>query len=285
MAPSSCDNHGLPYPLEATIPGGPPEPTWNQAPPQRSNKVSYLNNIGKLDDPYAALKHLNTLFLIDDSASMQHCWDEVWDILRILAPVCIEHDPDGIDIEFVNYRAHGYFFTGRSGYKNIGLMKGMIDMHDNVAGIYHCVKPKGRYSMDTRLGSILGDYMSSFALLHAETRGRKLLIPLNIIVITDMQWYSDQFKFDAITRTARRLDKLGAPQYQVGVQFFRVGDGGREVDSATVRFIDDQIWKEKGVRDMVDMTTWTGKPGELSPDGLLKVLLGAVRRSVDFKNA
>lgn len=225
---------------------------------------------------------MNTLLLVDDSDSMQQCWDEVGDVIRIIAPICIEHDNNGIDIEFVNHRASGYYLTNRSGYKHIGLMKGRLDMHDSVAGIYHNVKPKGRCRMDKRLASILDPYIHDYETCLNRSGARKLITPLNIIVISDMVWDDDQYDFDALTRTARQLDILGAPRYQVGVQLLRVGDLGRLVNDATARFVDDQVWKERGVRDLVDMTAWRKKAGEMSPNDILKVLLGGVRRSLDY---
>lgn len=213
---------------------------------------------------------------------MQECWDEVGDIIRTIAPICTKYDRNGIDIEFVNHRAKGHTLSGRSGYQHIGLLKGRLDMHDNVAGIYHSVKPKGKCRMDKRLASILDPYMTDYETTLSQSGGKKLITPLNVILISDMQWYGTPGCLEAIARTARRLDIVGAPKYQVGVQLFRVGEAGRKMDDATVSLVDDRIWKERGVRDMVDVTTWTGKPGELSPKGTLKVVLGAVRRSIDF---
>ncbi|TGJ77568.1 hypothetical protein E0Z10_g10703 [Xylaria hypoxylon] len=282
MESNDDDNHGLPYPLESTIPSGPPERTQERSQAKRRREVLFLDHIGHVDNPYAALKHIDTLLLIDDSDSMQQCWDEVGDIIRIIAPICIKYDRNGIDIEFVNHRARGYYLTGRSGYNHIGVVKGRLDMHDSVAGIYHNVKPKGKCRMDKRLASILDPYVNEYEAHVQRSGGKKLTLPLNIIVISDLQWDTDEDYFSTLTRTARKLDILGAPRYQVGVQLFRVGDAGREVADDTVKFVDDQIWKERGVRDMVDMTTWTGIPGELSPKGILKVLLGAVRRSIDY---
>ncbi|KAI3324180.1 hypothetical protein HD806DRAFT_62201 [Xylariaceae sp. AK1471] len=281
MARKQQDDHGLPYPLEPTIPAGPPERTRERVQSRPRGGVMPAH-IGTLDDPYAALKYVNTLFLIDDSESMQKCWDEVGDILRIIAPICIEYDRDGIDIEFVNHRASGYYVTGRSGYEHIGLMKGRLDMHDNVAGIYHSVKPKGKCRMNKRLASILDPYIYEYDIINSRGGVKRLPLPRNIIVISDLIWDADEDPVSTIMRIARKLDTLAAPPYQVGVQLFRVGDAGREVSDADVQYVDDQIWKEKGVRDMVDVTTWTGKPGELSPEGTLKILLGAVRRSIDF---
>ncbi|KAI0201669.1 hypothetical protein F4808DRAFT_459793 [Astrocystis sublimbata] len=274
-------DHGLPYPLDSTIPG-PSDPIQDHMYKGPRDEPVYIGHIGREADPYLALKQINTLLLIDDSDSMQKCWDEVWDILRIIAPIGIKLDPDGIDIEFVNHRARGYHLTGRSGYEHIGEMKGNLDMPDNVTGIYHNVMPRGKCHMKERLASILTPYMERYEATLKKSRGKTLITPLNVIVITDMRWHVDTGCFKAIFDTARRLDTVGAPKYQAGVQFFRVGDAGREVPEDIIRFLDDGIWKRNRIRDMVDMSTWTGKPGELSEAGKLKVALGGVRRSLDY---
>lgn len=250
--------------------------------PGPKQEVLFLDHVGNHNDPYEALKYIDTLLLIDDSDSMQKCWDEVGDIIRIIAPICMEHDTDGIDLEFVNHRARGYYLTGQSGYKHIGLMKGRLDMHDSVAGIYHNVKPRGKCRLDKRLAAILDPYVDAYE-THIRRNGqRNLPVPLNIIAITDMDWDEDDGTFGIIRGIAARLDFLSAPRYQAGVQFFRVGDAGRAFAKDKIDLLDDRMWREKGVRDIVDMTTWTGAPGELSRKGILKVLLGAVRRSIDY---
>lgn len=280
--PNKRDNHGLPYPLESTIPAGPADRTQEKPNPGRE-KILYLDHVGNNADPFTALAYIDTLLLIDDSDSMQQSWDEVNDILRLIAPICIAHAPNGISLEFVHHRARGHLLTGRTGYQHIGLMKGNLDMRDSVAGIYHNVKPKGnKCQMDKRLASILDPYIQDYEARVKQSGGKSLPRPLSVIVVSDMAWDDDQFRFEAIARAARTLDTLGAPRYQVGVQFFRVGDVGRRVDDRRVGFVDDGIWKRRGVRDMVDVTTWTGKPGELSRLGTVKVLLGGVRRSVDY---
>ena len=54
------------------------------------------------DDPYAFLSSFDTVFLIDDSGSMQgKSWRETKDALETIIPVCVQHDADGIDIYFL----------------------------------------------------------------------------------------------------------------------------------------------------------------------------------------
>ncbi|KAL7622443.1 hypothetical protein AAE478_007948 [Parahypoxylon ruwenzoriense] len=297
---ASSANHRtspLPYPLETTIPAGPsPGPSEgdrsHHLPQHGEKKMPARERISTdNDDPYAFLKHFNTVFLIDDSASMEPYWPEVGALLEKIAPICIEHDRNGIDIFFVNHRPRGYFAYSlidrgllRMGYRNIGLMDGVREMRDNVTGILAGVKPRGKCKLDRSLGRILDHYVGAFHTMQVVRPGLsdgkvapRRIMPLNLIVVTD--GIVDDNPNDSLIRTARKLDEMDAPPDQVGVQFFRVGDDGkaRQAMDAT----DDLLSDALDVRDMVDTTTWSGKPGELSPDAVLKVVLGAVERSID----
>ncbi|KAI1481020.1 hypothetical protein F4774DRAFT_67134 [Daldinia eschscholtzii] len=283
----------LPYPLESTIPAGPdpkPEIPVNSVKLQTHPSKLTRKHIRTREDPYAFLKHFDTVFLIDDSKSMKNHWSEVGTLLEKIAPICTERDPNGIDIYFVNHRPRGYYMYAalgfdqeRSGYLHIGQAVGVPGMRDNVAGIFSSIKElKSRCRLDRRLGYILDQYMRDYE----QSRKDKsmglgnTLRPLNLIVIT--AGITDDNPYDTLIRTARKLDILGAPPYQVGVQFFRVGDdeGARKA----LEVADNDLSDALDIRDMVDTTTWSGGLGDLSPDAVLKVVLGAVERSIDKQN-
>lgn len=82
---------------------------------------------------------------------------------------------------------------------------------------------------------------------------------------------------------AKKLDKLDAPAWQVGVQFFQIG-----TDPAAQKFLrmlDDELAEIAGdqeLRDMVDTVPFTDESrGSLTGEGILKVVLGAVMRRLD----
>ena len=58
------------------------------------------------DDPFLFLANFDTIFLIDDSGSMDaetpSRWHQVGSTLSKIAPICTQHDEDGIDIHFLN---------------------------------------------------------------------------------------------------------------------------------------------------------------------------------------
>lgn len=98
-------------------------------------------------DPFAFLQVFDTVFLIDDSESMKPHWHEVIALICAVVPICCERDHNGIDLYFLNHRPRGHsFFSSveKSGYRNIGIAVGSPQQSDNVAGIFHQVKPQGR---------------------------------------------------------------------------------------------------------------------------------------------
>lgn len=245
------------------------------------SKALTRKHVTTTEDPYAFLKHFDTAFLIDDSAAMGNYWSQVGALLDQIAPICTEHDRNGIDIYFVNHHPRGYFFYSligsqrdRAGYKHIGQVTGAPSMRDNVAGIFSSIRPHGKCRLDHRLGHILDGYVDQ---MRRQLRRGHRIKPLNLIVIT--AGITDDNPIDTLMRTARKLDEMKAPPYQVGVQFFRMGQN--ENARQALEFVDDDLAEAMDFRDMVDTVTWSGQPGELSPDAVLKVVLGAVERSID----
>jgi len=95
-----------------TTPSNEPPPAYSRidntipiTPNNASNSVS--NNAfpaaSTADDRYAFLNTFDTIFLIDDSGSMAgRSWRETGAALETIAPICVAHDADGIDIHFLN---------------------------------------------------------------------------------------------------------------------------------------------------------------------------------------
>jgi len=139
------------------------------------------------------------------------------------------------------------------------------------------VRPRGGTPTGTRLRHILKPYLERYC---ANPEGTK---PLNIIVITDGE-PSDDVE-STIIWAAKKLDKKDAPAWQVGIQFFQVGNepGARE----HLKQLDDDLAEVAGdddLRDIVDTVPWKHERGEgntLNADGILKVVLGAVMRRLD----
>lgn len=105
---------------------------------------------------------------------------------------------------------------------------------------------------------------------------------MNLIVITDGVPTDDVES--ALILAAKKLDKLEAPAWQVGVQFFQVGKD--ESARQHLKQLDDELSDIAGgeIRDMVDTVPFMSTDGgALTGEGILKVVLGAVNRRLDRK--
>ncbi|KAI9733227.1 MAG: hypothetical protein M1835_003446 [Candelina submexicana] len=215
------------------------------------------------DDPYAFLSSFDTIFLIDDSGSMAgRSWRETAAALKTITPICTAHDADGIDLHFLNH-------PDNVAYKN-------ITRTDTVEEIFNSVRPMGGTPTGVRLNQILRPYLRDVETAPDTTK------PLNIIVITDGV-ASDDVE-SVIINAAKKLDKFDAPPWQVGIQFFQVGEerGAAEVLAALDNELEELYG---GIRDIVDTVPWSGVAGTtLNGDAILKVVLGAVNRRLDKKN-
>ncbi|KAL1302670.1 hypothetical protein AAFC00_003034 [Neodothiora populina] len=217
------------------------------------------------DDPYDFLTTFDTVFLIDDSGSMAgRYWRETKDALETIIPVCVQHDADGIDIYFLNAKDSPY-------HRN-------VHSSATVREIFSSVKPRGSTPTGQRLDSILRPYLEKCA------RNINAVKPMNIIVVTDGVPTDDVES--ALVSAAKKLDKLDAPPWQVGVQFFQVGRD--ENARAHLKQLDDELSEIAGgeIRDMVDTVPFRSAEGAtLSADGILKVVLGAVNRRLDRRRS
>ncbi|WPH03353.1 Hypothetical protein R9X50_00623200 [Acrodontium crateriforme] len=216
------------------------------------------------DDPYAFLCSFDTVFLIDDSGSMAGGrWRETADALETITPICTAHDADGIDIFFLNHPDSSF-------HRN-------ITSAATVREVFQTVRPGGGTPTGQRLNQILKPYLRR---LETNLDGTK---PMNIICITDGE-PSDDVESPLIA-AAKKLDKLDAPAWQIGVQFFQVG---RDAEAKRhLQQLDDELADIAGddeLRDIVDTVPFTGAEGTyLTGDGILKVVLGAVNRRLDRK--
>jgi uncharacterized protein YegL len=223
------------------------------------------------EDPYAFLTTFDTILLIDDSGSMAgRSWREVSQALAVIAPIVSSHDDDGLDIYFMNHK------SADGGSPNEGIAAGGyrgIKRAATVTEIFARVRPQGGTPTGTRVHNILKPYLAK---LEAEMAAGKEMKPLNLIVLTDGV-PSDDVEA-VLLSAAKKLDKLDAPPYQVGVQFFQVGneEGAKEA----LEELDDGLSElvEGGVRDIVDTVTWTG--GSSQSEGGVGLTGGGILKAV-----
>ncbi|KAI1010478.1 hypothetical protein LB503_005368 [Fusarium chuoi] len=245
--------------------------------PQRgASPAPSMSSITSAEDKYAFLSTFDTIFVIDDSGSMAgRSWREVREALSTIAPICTSHDPDGIDVYFLNHRstAAGTGVQAPGGYFQ-------IRDANQVQRLFESVRPRGATPTGSRLHSILKPYVAHLSRRAANLDSTK---PVNIIVITDGCPTDDPEGI--IVHHARKLDQIEAPPHQVGIQFFQVGN---ELGATkALRELDDDL-ADQGIRDMVDTATWNSTTSDnskaLTADGILKVVLGAVVRRLDRRS-
>ncbi|KAI1471470.1 uncharacterized protein F4812DRAFT_455582 [Daldinia caldariorum] len=265
--------------------GASPPPPYSPAPAEASGPIPNAA-VGELpDDQYAFLREFNTIFLIDDSLSMKvdRRWAETQAAVAAIVPICVERDEDGVDVYFLNHKTADGGDPSRgaagTGYRSLRDAKLVTDLFD-------VVRPSQATPTGTRLDQILRAYLTHYdARVRASAGDVYCVRPINVIVITDGQPTDEPGEI--IAAAARRLDRMGAPPHQVGVQFFQVGrDPGA---TRALRDLDDELCRRESIRDMVDTATFnaTGPAGRDAPsltaDGILKVVLGAVKRKLDRK--
>ena len=191
-------------------------------------------------------------------------WRETSVALAAIAPICTAHDKDGVDVHFLNHKA---------AYTNLTSAQA-------VERVFSSVRPMGATPTGMRLRAILKPYLET---VERDSQAGKETKPLNIIVITDGE-PSDDVE-SSIMEAAKKLEAADAPAWQVGIQFFQVGQ--EPGATAALQELDDGLVSEGCPRDMVDTVPWSKNNGEtgLSADGVLKVVLGAVNRKLDRKRA
>ena len=226
------------------------------------------------DNPYSFLSTFDTIFLIDDSKSMSWSdpgstrgtrWQQTEEALKMITPICTAYDEDGIDIYFLNRPDSSFYHN----ITDVG----------TVHEIFESVSPGGGTPIGQRLQQILKPYLRRYEASPDRTK------PINIICITDGV-PSDDVESPLI-QAAKKLDKLDAPAWQVGVQFFQVGCD--EYAKQQLKQLDDELAEISGdddLRDIVDTVPFSGAEGTtLTGDGILKVVLGAVNRRLDRKKS
>ncbi|KKA29793.1 hypothetical protein TD95_004809 [Thielaviopsis punctulata] len=244
------------------------------APSNEPNPAVFITSTD--DDPYAFLYSFDTVFVIDDSGSMAGLrWQQVNKILEAITPICTAHDADGIDLYFLNHRnpATATAPPGKAPGGYYGLTRAA-----DIRRIFHAVQPRSTTPTGKRLQSILAPYQRLLA-QHVAAAGMVTdddVQPINVIVLTDGRPTDDVD--GVIVAAARKLDALDAPPYQVGLQFFQVGDDAAATEH--LRQLDDDL-TEQGIRDIVDTVSCENNRGALSEELILKTVLGAVNRRLD----
>ncbi|KAH8677944.1 hypothetical protein BX600DRAFT_451111 [Xylariales sp. PMI_506] len=273
---------------EARVPSASAQPPAYERHSRGAHPPITSQQASTAEDPYAFLSTFNTILLIDDSGSMWgNGWKEARTVMERIVPILVEHSGTGSQednrtcLYFMNHK------TGDAGDANSGIAgtgyRNIASVAE-VQNIFRSVDPNGNTPTGQRLHLILKNYLNRYEQQVKATGDETSLRPLNVIVITDGA-PSDDVE-GVVIQAAQKLDRLEAPPYQVGVQFFQVGNESGAAEA--LRQLDDELGSRtrEGVRDIVDTVTFDiyssrGRVKELTTDCILKTVLGAVTRRLD----
>ena len=212
---------------------------------QASSSSASANNLVQFEE-YPFLKSLETVFVIDDSASMAERWEDVSSALQVLVPTCAQYLYSGIEVGFPNRK--GRFLHAKSAA--------------DVTTMFEDTKTKGPTPIGEMLAMILRGYLQRF-----EKWSSDEFKALNAVVITSGMPTDDSPYFElrkVIERNALKLKRLNASASQVGVHFFQVGQDAKAADF--LQKLDDDCKNGKFARDIVDTKTFRTYDGILSPE-------------------
>ncbi|MCJ1461653.1 hypothetical protein MMC07_000250 [Pseudocyphellaria aurata] len=274
-------------------------PSENPPAPLRRKTDSQTPRINTDDDVFNRLRFFDTVFIIDDTGSMQlplikdeadgpNRWDVTKDALKHIAEIAATHDEDGIDVLFL--KAEEFNENNIKSGQRVEEILEDIDVTDE----NHGGGTKFKSQLDEVIRGHLHkyeDYVEELAAYDKKFKGRAgMRAPkepkfLNVIVITDGEADDDEEVEEYIVKVAKKLDKMDAPKNYIGIQFIQIGDD-EKATSFLARLDDELRTQANPIRDIVDTTPYYGSESNISfsqvlEDKLKKLLLGGVTKRYD----
>lgn len=177
--------------------------------------------VAKKEKVYERLRKFDTVFLVDDSGSMEgRRWNMTSRALAEIAEIAVQYDDDGVDIQFFNHRPK------KEERKGLGSAKAVMDL-------FQKYKPRDGPTLTADLlEEELGIYLQDLE-KDRDIKG------LNLIVLTDGEPDEDQDVETVIVDCANQLKALHAPKLKVGIQFVQIGND--EKAREFLRGLDDDL--------------------------------------------
>ncbi|KAH6672041.1 hypothetical protein B0J14DRAFT_85731 [Halenospora varia] len=203
------------------------------------------------------LEDRDSVIIIDDSESMRkHHWEDMIELLGIIAYMIKSFDKDGLDLYFAQSNAKHNEETSSKLVSIVEKRKREEDL--------------GYTDMSVRLEQILGEYARKIQRQSSQnivTRG------LNVYIFTDAIWTPLCDIVPAIDKMVEGLVAHKLPEKQVGLQFISFGDDAECLKR--LMLVDNYlVLKPKLPHDIVDTTPSTGN--------LYKMIRGAIDRNFDY---
>jgi len=214
---------------------------------------------------------VDTALVIDANDSMLPFWDDMGADSTQFAHALIAADSDGIDAFFagVNSGEDGDHDSPAGGFLNVSNPLFLLEAFQKIkeAGLTK------EEAVPAVVASIFNKYLANYKAAADKSEIKRL----NIIVWTDGSYPQEAFEASLVA-TANALKEIGAPETQIGIQLFRVGNvaGVKE----KFDYYDNELKAAHGLdRDIVDHQEYT--PNGLTEELITKVGSGAVEKAVD----
>lgn len=137
----------------------------------------------------------------------KHHWEDMTELLGIIAYMIKSYDKDGIDLYFAHSNAR---HNGDTSSKLVTIVEKRKHEED-----------LGYTDMSVRLEQILGEYANK---LERHSRQSKATRGLNLYIFTDAVWTPLCDIVPAIDKMVGEMVALNLPEKQVGLQFISFGD-------------------------------------------------------------
>jgi hypothetical protein len=140
-------------------------------------------------------------------------------VLYVLAYLVKDSDPDGMDLLYT-----------------VSLVKEKSKRPDRLRDHLRTASCGGRTDISLRLSAILHEYAENLQgqakpkRIFGIIRKKKQTRPMNLYILTDAVWQPHCDAAKPIKTLIRKLDELGLPEYQVGIQFIRFGQNQEAIN-------------------------------------------------------
>jgi len=230
----------------------------------RHDLVALPENSREDNSKFARLKLFDTVFIIDDSGSMNERdgtqvvdaegqpktlsrWETLVDGMRYIVDLACYYDNNGVDVHFLYNDAKD----------ELGITEGQRVL-DLLAKEVRLDEEGGGTVVGQVLWMVLETHLDGYEDFRKQMRARvsprpKMPKKLNVIVITDGEAADTEEVEQTIVAAAQKLERLGAPPNQIGIQFLQVGQSETAAD--WLRMLDDDLHRIHGIKDVS-----TGRP-------------------------
>ena len=215
----------------------------------------------------SVLAQVRTVILVDDSYSMTESghrswgsmtnradtrWNQARNLLSAIAPLIAAENPHGIDLHFLNRVP---FYSGLRTAQAVQLA-------------FDSDIPSNGTPTGARVNDILDAYVATL-------RYYRLLMPLNLIIITDGEAQDEELLHQSIAHHVTEVVHRGFPAHQFGIEFVQMGDC--QYATRHLEKLENEVSRHhhRFHRDVVGVTP-ASRISNMDAEGLLAIAVSGV---------